>query len=131
MAAEIVKSFHNSEFLRALNLKVKALSSDAAGTVLSNLQESPTSHLIIRGWVVPSSLSDSTVRKEKKINLNFHMQLLLTLLLVTSRKLAPQRCMGLEAVFYSAKNSDQMNFSDRQFLLGFFSSFSIWRADCI
>ena len=71
MAAEIVKSFHNSEFLRALNLKVKALSSDAAGTVLSNLQESPTSHLIIRGWVVPSSLSDSTVRKEKKNQFEF------------------------------------------------------------
>ena len=38
---------------------------------------------------------------------------------------------SLKAVFHSAKNSDQTNFSARKFLLGVFSSFSIWRADYI
>ena len=38
---------------------------------------------------------------------------------------------SLKVVFHSAKNSDQTNFSDRKFLPGFFSSFSIYRADYI
>ena len=37
----------------------------------------------------------------------------------------------IRAVFHSAKNSDQTNFYDRKFLLGFFSSFSVWRTDFI
>ena len=39
--------------------------------------------------------------------------------------------LRLKAVFHSAKNSDQINFPYGKFLLGFFSSFSIWRVDYI
>ena len=38
---------------------------------------------------------------------------------------------NLKAVFHSAKNPDKTSFSDQKFLLGVFSSFSIWDADYI
>ena len=39
--------------------------------------------------------------------------------------------INIKAIFHSAKNSDQTNFSNRTLLPGFFSSFSIWSGDYI